>query len=208
MPTLEIHGASFSNLVWAVRLAAAEKGVAVEHHECMPRADAAAAIHPVGKIPVARCGDLEIFESRAVAGYIDEAFDGPSLFGATPEAKARVDQWASYALTLIDPLIIRQTVLERLAPMFFKRPCDEEKVAGALAALPAALDGLERGITEEGFLGGATYTYADALMTPMLYYLAQQPEGATLIEERPWLKAYAERMQARESFTATRPAGM
>jgi glutathione S-transferase len=45
----------------------------------MPHTPEVVAIHPFGKIPVMRHGDVTLAESRAICGYVDRAFDGPAL---------------------------------------------------------------------------------------------------------------------------------
>ena len=62
MPELEIIGAPQSNYVWTVRIAAAEKGVPYKFTPLAPHSAEVGAIHPFGKIPVMRHGDLELFE--------------------------------------------------------------------------------------------------------------------------------------------------
>jgi len=206
MSDVEILGADFSNYVWAVRLAAEEKGVPYTLLPLLPRDPEVAAIHPLGKIPALRHGDVRLFESRAMAGYLDDAFDGPAIFPTDPAVRAQVEQWVGYENSVLDPLIIRQYVLELLAPRLFKREPDTARMAEAIKNLPAALDGLERGITQAGFLGSDSWSYADANATPLLHYLGAGPQGAELLKERPWLSAYIERLKQRPSFAATAPS--
>ena len=57
------------------------------------------AIHPFGKMPVLRHGDFTLCESKAIATYLDRAFDGPSFedrmatidFRVAPTAHITVD---------------------------------------------------------------------------------------------------------------------
>ena len=79
MAELEIIGAAQSNYVWVVRIAAAEKGVAYKFTPVRPHTPEVDAIHPFGKIPVMRHGDLELFESKAICTYIDRAFQGHGI---------------------------------------------------------------------------------------------------------------------------------
>jgi len=205
MTGVEILGADFSNFVWAVRLAAEEKGVPYAHLHLPPHDPKIAAIHPLGKIPALRHGDIKVFESRAIAGYLNDAFDGPAIFPTDPVARAEVEQWISYENSVLDPLIIRQYVLELMAPRLFQREPDTARMAEAIENLPGALDGLERGITKAGFLGSDSWSYADANATPLIHYLGAGPEGAELLKQRPWLTAYLDGLKQRPSFAATAP---
>ena len=46
------------------------------------------AIHPFGKMPVLRHGDVELCESKAIATYLDRSFPGPSIFPSDPHLGA------------------------------------------------------------------------------------------------------------------------
>ena len=79
MAALQIIGVPQSNFVRVVRMAAHEKGVPYEFISAPPHSPEVKEIHPAGKIPVMRHGDVTLFESRAIAHYIDEHFEGPPL---------------------------------------------------------------------------------------------------------------------------------
>jgi len=116
MPELEIIGAPQSNYVWTVRIAAAEKGVPYKFTPLAPHSAEVGAIHPFGKIPVMRHGDLELFESKAICTYIDRTFDGPPLMPADARGAALVEQWISSVNTTIDPTCVRQYIVGYVFP--------------------------------------------------------------------------------------------
>ena len=62
MPALEILGLPQSNYVWAVRMVCAEKGVPYELKAERPHTPAIDAIHPFGKMPAMRHGDVTLCE--------------------------------------------------------------------------------------------------------------------------------------------------
>src|SRR5271169_6363825 len=115
MPELQIIGGPASNFVWVCRIVCAEKGVPYALVPVMPHTPEVDAIHPLGKIPVMRHGDLALCESKAIGSYIDTAFDGPPLIPRDPVGAARTEQWISLINTAIDPLLMRQY----LAAYFF-----------------------------------------------------------------------------------------
>jgi glutathione S-transferase len=108
MAELQIIGGPQSNFVWATRIFCTEKGVPYRHVTAMPHTPEVDAIHPFGKIPVMRHGDVTLCESRAIISYIERSFDGPSLLPRDPLAAAQVEQWVSIVCTTIDPLWLRQ----------------------------------------------------------------------------------------------------
>jgi glutathione S-transferase len=71
------------------RDAAREKGV---DYELVPtRPGETAPINPLGKIPMMEHGDFTLYESPAIARYIDWTFDGPPLWPTDAKAEARGD---------------------------------------------------------------------------------------------------------------------
>ena len=83
MSELQIIGFPQSTYVRVVRMAAEEKGVPYELIPEPPHSDAVNAIHPFGKIPVMRHGDVNLCESRAIAGYIDRSLTVRCCFPET-----------------------------------------------------------------------------------------------------------------------------
>src|SRR6516162_7733711 len=120
MPELQIIGGPQSNYVRVARIACAEKGVPYTLVPVMPHTPEVDAIHPFGKIPVMRHGDVTLSESRAICFYIDHALDGPPLAPRNPVDGARTEEWISLVNTTIDPLLMRQY----LAAYFFPRTQD------------------------------------------------------------------------------------
>jgi glutathione S-transferase len=88
MTDIEIIGAPQSNFVRAVRMACAEKGVAYLFTPARPHTPEVDSIHPYGKIPVMRCGDYQLCESKAIVTFVDRAFPGPKLL-TTPSFAAK-----------------------------------------------------------------------------------------------------------------------
>ena len=80
MPALEIIGIPQSNYVWVVRMVCEEKGIDYVLTEKPLRAPEIRSIHPFGKMPVLRHGDFQLFESKAIATYLDRSFPAPFLF--------------------------------------------------------------------------------------------------------------------------------
>ncbi len=70
----EIIGSIKSTYTRVVCMVCEEKGIEYVLTEMPLRAPEILAIHPFGKMPVLRHGDVELFESKAIATYLDEAF--------------------------------------------------------------------------------------------------------------------------------------
>jgi glutathione S-transferase len=89
---LEIIGSTRSTYTRVARMACEEKGVDYAFTEVLLGAPEICAIHPFGKMPVMRHGDVELFESKAIATYLDRCFSGPPLFPSEPLSAALAEQ--------------------------------------------------------------------------------------------------------------------
>src|SRR6202048_4956413 len=53
------------------------------------------ALHPFERVPALQHGDFVVYETAAIVGYVDDAFDGPKLTPADPRQRANMSQWIS-----------------------------------------------------------------------------------------------------------------
>ncbi len=84
MATPEIIGSIRSTYTRTACMVCAEKAIEYVLTETPLRAPEILAIHPFGKMPVLRHGDLELFESKAIATYLDRSFPAPYVFPSDP----------------------------------------------------------------------------------------------------------------------------
>ncbi len=205
MAEVEIIGAALSNYVWVCRIACEEKGVPYKLTSVMPHAPEANAIHPLGKIPAMRHGEVTLCESRAICSYIDHSFDGPPLTPRDPVAAAKVEQWISIVNTAFDPVAVRQY----LGGYFFSGlpdgAPDRKRIEGALEKMETQIGVLDQAVAETGHLVGKDFTLADMNVIPILYYLQELPESIRMLGKAKSLKAYIERHMTRKSVIATTP---
>ena len=203
MPTLEIIGLPQSNYVWAVRMACAEKGVPYQHKPERPHTPDVDAIHPFGKVPVMRHGDVTLCESKAIATYIDRVFDGPRLIPDDPQRAALVEQWVSLGNVEFDRLMIRQYVIGYVFPKDGKP--DMAAIGEAAERMKPQVAVLDRAVAPTGYLAGDGFTLADINILPMLFYVNRFEEGKALLGSAKNLSAYMERHFARPSFKGAMP---
>jgi glutathione S-transferase len=203
MAKLEIIGVPGSTYTRAVLMACQEKGVPYELTAAPPHAPALNAIHPFGKIPVMRHGDLELCESKAIATYIDGTFDGPDLIPDDPRLAAQVEQWVSLVNTMMDRPMVRDYVLKYV----FAKDGKPDRVAidAAVETMKTQFPVLDAAVAKTGYLVGDSFTFADMNLMPILAYLSQFPESAELLKSSKNLSAYFQRHSTRESFKKTVP---
>jgi glutathione S-transferase len=180
-----------SRIIWLLEALGTPYNLVTHKRDQNMRAQAdLAAIHPLGKAPTIVDGDLVLVESSAILRYISE-HHGNSRFmpPAGTNARAKHDEWLDYAeSSLMMPVILKLSSLmgggqnslaDFAAPEFEK-----------------ALDHVTNGITPGPFLMGAELTLADMQIS----YCLSLMESAGLLQNRPEITAYWQRLQAEPSF--------
>jgi glutathione S-transferase len=208
MSDLQIIGAPASNFVWVTRIACAEKGVPYTFVPTLPHTPEVKAIHPFGKIPVARHGVVTLCESRAICLYIDRAFPGPALVPADPAGAALVEQWLSLLNTHIDPLLIRRYLRAYFFPDTADGSPDRKTIEAALPDMRTQFAVLDEAVRATGYLAGNSFTLADIDLLPTLFYMNKMPESRGMLAQAKHLKAYFERHMERPSVKQTYPESM
>lgn len=200
--TLTIIGTPNSNFVRSVRMVAEEKGVAYQNSPEMPHSDVIKSLHPMGQVPVMRHGEFQLFESMAIARYIDNVFDGPALVPASPEAAATTVQWASFAQTSVDQLIMRQYVLEYLFNKDENGNVVRDKIDRVLNKVSKMFRVLDEAVSS-GYFGSGDFSMADCFLMPIISYGQLFPEGKEALESTNHLISYFDKLSQRPSFINT-----
>ncbi len=207
MTEVTVIGLPQSNFVWAVRIALAEKGVAHEVIPAAPHSPEALAVHPLGKIPGLRHGEVEIAESRAIIDYVDETFDGPRLAPQDRAGRIASSMWTSIVTTSVEPLLIRQFLFAHMFPGTPDNQPDPARIDALVPEVAKMLDMLEAALSA-GHIGGEAFDRVDAYLVPILFYCRNTPAGADLIGARPRISAYLDRQLARDSVVSTMPGAV
>jgi glutathione S-transferase len=201
----EIIGAPQSNFVRTVRIACMEKGVEYTLTPARPHSPEVRAIHPFGKIPAFRHGNLTLCESKAICSYVDQAFAGPPLIPRDPAGAAACEQWVSLVNTTIDPILMR----EYLRCYFFSGlpdgAPDRARIDAVLPKVREVFSLLERELSARRHLAGDDFTLADAFLLPVVHYMRQLPESKEMISESPHVTAWYDRVMTRPSGAETVP---
>ncbi len=182
-----------------------EKGIEYVLKEAELGAPEIFAIHPFGKMPVMRHGDVELFESKAIAAYLDRRFPGPTVFPSDPLLGALTEQWVSLVNTVIDRTLVRTYLLAYAAPKTADGKPDRQAIDAATPALREQIGVLDKAVARTGYLVDDQFTFADINLMPILYYMRLVPEGAEAFNGATRLASYYERHAARPSFKSTIP---
>ncbi len=201
----EIIGSLRSTYTRAVCMVCEEKGIDYTLTEAALQAPALYAIHPFGKMPVMRCGEVELFESSAIATWLDRAFAAPFVFPADPRLAALTEQWVSLTNTVIDRTLIRTYLFAYIAPGTADCAPNRAAIEAVMPAVREQVGVLDEAVAATGHLVGEAYTFADINLMPILHRLGQAPEGAAALAQAPHLAAYYARHAARPGFQRTIP---
>lgn len=202
-----LFGPSYSVYVRIVKIVLAEKGVDFDQVEFdvfdvndwpadwLER-------QPFGLVPAFEHDGLRLYEARAIARYIDEAFDGPALQPADPRGRARMEQ----AISVLDGQgywpMVREIFVQRVERAG-DGMADEAVVAAALPKAKRCLAALRQLLGAHAYLAGADFSLADAHAAPMFHYFLETPEGQDLLGVQPRLADWWSRVAARRSVLST-----
>jgi len=204
MAELEIMGVPFSNYVRSIRMLCEEKGITYKLTPSRPQSPEVKAIHPAGQIPVIRHGNVTLFESKAIATYIDRTFPGPKFIPDDTLETAQVEQWVSYGNVKVDRWIMREFVVPSVFFDKTKGP-DTARIAAALPEIDKCCKALDDAVAQTGHLVGSRLTYADMNVIPMLSTLLNFPAGKDILAKYSSLSAYVARLADLPSFKNTAP---
>lgn len=204
MPDLEIIGVPFSNYVRSIRMLCEEKGVKYTLTPSRPHTPEVNDIHPSGQVPVARHGEVALFESKAIATYIDKAFPGPKFIPEDAADAARVEQWVSWGNVKVDKWIMREFVVPQAFFDKEKGP-DMARVDAAVPEIEKCLKALESQVGRTPYVAGGQLTFADMNLLPMHMTMQLYPKGKEIAARYPKLAAWAEKLAARDSYRNTAP---
>jgi glutathione S-transferase len=208
MATLEIIGAPQSNFVRTARMACVEKGAAYILNPARPHTPDVDAIHPFGKIPVMRHGDVMLCETKAICTYVDLAFDGPPLIPRDPVGAARTEQWVSLVNTGFDLVFARQYLVAYFFSGLPDGAPDRTRIEAALPKMRECFAILDRELASRPYLAGANFTLADAFLLPLMHYMRLMPESAEMLAASTYVSAWFDRVTARPSAKETEPPPM
>lgn len=146
---------------------------------------------PFDQVPVLRDGELQIFESGAIAQYIGEKSE--ILLPRDKQGRFRAIQWTYAALNSVEPAILNLLLID----LFYK---GEEWASlrrpGAEDFVKLKLKRLSDWLGDKQWLEGDRFTIGDLVMVTVLRFLRH----TDLVDQSPNLGAYVRRGEARPAF--------
>ncbi len=207
MADVTVYGFPISTFVNIVRLVLTHKEVAFDFHDLEPEMGSPThlLLHPFNRVPILDHAGFRIYETLAIALYVDEVFDGPTLQPNDLRQRARMYQWISAVSSYYYPYMSYHLSHERLIYPALGIAPDEKVVAHALPRIAVALDVMERELrTDTVYLLGDQLTLADFFVLPTMTSLSMTPEGQEMLKSRPRIGAWRARMEAQPAVTKVR----
>lgn len=205
--SVELIGYRYSVYLRIARLVLEEKAVPFTHVEVDPFAGAPdwyLALHPFGRVPTLRHGDFVLYETSAIARYVDAAFAGVALVPEEARAAGRMQQ----VIGIVDSYGYRPMVRQVFSHAVFRPRAGAVGEAGEIAAGLEASAGVLRaleGLAGDAWLVGERISLADLHLGPMMAYFVTAPQGAAMLGGYPRLSAWWERMRVRPAMVASDP---
>lgn len=200
MTQLILFGIPQSSYVRTARMTCIEKGVPHALEPVELGSDAHAKLHPWRRVPSMRHGNVQLFETSAIARYVDEIGSGPSLVPATPAARGVMEQWISALNCYIYDSLIRNYALRYILPKLRGQDVDP-------AAIRAGIPNLERDVAllDGAYAGGAwlasdTLSLADLFVAPIAQTISMFPEGKAALGKARHLSRAYDQLARRDSF--------
>ncbi|MBD2163891.1 glutathione S-transferase [Calothrix membranacea FACHB-236] len=150
-------------------------------------------VHPLGKSPVITDAELTVAESGAIIEYIVERYDNGRLIpeSGTPE-RLRYTYWLHYAEGSAMPPLVMNLVFQ-----LFGTGDSSANDAFIAPQIKLHFDYIEAELGKSTWFVGEEFTAADIQMSFPLEIVATLPEQ---IENRPKIKQFIERIQARPAY--------
>ena len=144
--SMKLYGANGSPFFRKARVVLEEKGLryVTENLVPVPKTPALLALHPLGKIPILRDGEVVVPDSSVICAYLEKKHPSPALYPADPADFAKALFLEEYADTRMAEAM-GGVFFERFVKRFvLQQAPDEARVADLLAnEVPPVLDYLE-----------------------------------------------------------------
>lgn len=207
--SITLYGYHYSVYTRIVKMVLAAKALSYSYLEVDPFAQnlepAYLELHPFGRVPVIRHGAFTLYETVAIARYLDEVSAPVMLSPKNPENRARMVQIVSMVDNYGYWPMVRQVFSHRVFRAAEGREADEYVVAAGRDASQNVCAALEKLVYDGEFLTGAAISYADLHLGAMMDYFTAAPEGREIVNCFPRLSRWWQGMADHALLQKTNP---
>jgi len=210
MAELKLYGFDGSTYVRTVKMLLAEKAFwdfdqdPVNVMKGEPHSAEHLQRHPFGKVPVIEHRGLRIYETAAIARYLNAVLPGRSLVPAAPKDAARMDMAVGIVDSYGYPAMLGGVAAYHLFPEFVGGK-DENKHHEALKTSRTVLTELMRLRGEDPWIAGKDLSLADLYLAPVFAYVAMTPH-AEEFDDVPGFADWWGAAQQLDSFRGSKPS--
>lgn len=191
MAVVELFGFAQSTYVRTARLVCEEKGIQYSLLPLEFREESHRAVHPYLRMPALRHGKLVLFETLAIAMYVNEQFPGPNLDAGTVAERAKGYQWISTS---------NDYIYKGIVGAIAKSDSVDPRVIDDAAPLLLPFD---RALAKHDYLVGDELTLADLFLLPMLLFADKAIDKADWLSPLPHVADWLNRLKDRPSVIST-----
>jgi glutathione S-transferase len=201
---MKLVGSLTSPYVRKIRVILAERAIAHQFVEesAWTAATTVPRYNPLNKVPALQLDDgTSLYDSAVIAEYLD-AVSGATFLPTEPLARARVKCLEALGDGIADAGIT--AFLER------KREAsrqDDAWIARQMQKVDAGIIAVARALGEGPYLGGDRMNLADIACGCALFWAEFRMPQLAWRHAHPRMKSWAEALEGRASFSATRPPG-
>lgn len=191
MEKLVLYGFALSTFTRTARMVCIEKGIDYRLENPALGDESYLKLHPFRKMPALRHDGQTLFETLAIASYVDSLREEPALEPARPFERAIMLQWISALNDVAYADVVGGLV--------------HEQTPEALEAARARLSVVDRRLSSVDFLAGDRLTLADLFLAPMVAFAARTSGRESLLRGMENLDSWFARIAERKSFRETEP---
>lgn len=188
MTTIQIYGFAPSTYTQTAVAVAKETGTAFELQPLEFKQPSHFERHPYGKMPALEDGDVSLYETAAIIGYLDEVHGGGRLTPSTALDRARMRQFVSVGIDYAYPTLVGGLH-------------DDEPDARAVSAAAEQLKLLDGALGDRRYFAGEAVSQADFMVYPMVAF-AVTKLGSPKLDPLPALRRWFDAMAGRPSLKA------
>ena len=160
---------------------------------------------PFGKVPAFEHDGLSLYESDAIARYVDRVFPGKQLQPSDPRTAARMDQVIGIINSYGYASILGKVVWQRLIMPMTGGQADDRIVQESKPMVSLCLAEFERIKGSNRYLAGPEITLADLFLAPIFAYLDMTPDAKELLQPCSGLQGWWEEIRSRDTMIKTQP---
>lgn len=203
MSSVIFHSRSLSLYLRIATLICEEKGVGYQVEPLDAPGEGFRRLHPFEKMPVLQHGDVLVYETLAIADYVDRVFEGPELSPSSALAHAEMMRWISLTNAYFFPTMMGGIVKPLLLAPLSGDPVDKDLVEASLPALQQQVALLEKRLSGHEYLAGEALSLGDLFVLPNLAYVNFTEEGQAALESAPGTRDWLARLTSRPGFAAS-----